>query len=99
MEHQKGASGLVNIRGHIEAGGVRPYHFYSILQISGTGSAPVRGGDVGLVRVHGEADIRVPHVFLWQVTGNQARSRRDGTWWQEGAERVLKAAGTQDIRL
>ena len=98
MEHQKGPSGLVKIRGHIEAVGDVPYHFYGILQSSGTGSAPVQDGDVGIVRVHGEADIRVPHVFLWQVTGNQARSRWDGTWWQEGAERVLKAVGTQDIR-
>ena len=94
---RRGKSGQIG--GHPEVGGGGPYHFCGILQSGGTGGAPVRGGDVGLISGHGEADSGGPHVFfLRQVTGKRERRRQDGTWRQEGAESVLKAAGTQDIR-
>ena len=97
-EHQKGMKHLGQIRGHLEAGGVGTYHFCGFLQSGGTGSAPVWGGDMGIVSVHAKADIEGPHVFLWQVMGKQARRLRDETWRCEGSESILKVAGTKDIR-
>ena len=53
---------------------------------------------MGLVIVHGEVDIGVPHRFLWLVMGKREKRQLDGTWRLEGAYRVLKAGGTKDIR-
>ena len=75
MEHQKVASGLGKIRGYLEAGGGRLYHFCGFLQSGGTGSAPVWGGDMGIVSVHAKADIEGPHVFFvagYGETGEEA---------------------------
>ena len=63
-EHQKGASGLGKIRGHIEAGGGGSYHFCGVLQSGGTGGAPVQGRDMGIFSGHGEEDSGVPHIFF-----------------------------------
>ena len=35
--------------------------------------------------------------FLWQVTGKHEKRQLYGTWWQEGAESVLKAKGVNTI--
>ena len=64
MEHQKGASGLGQIRGDIEAGGDRPYKLCGVAYTGGTGSDPVWGRYVGLVSCHGEADSGGPHGFF-----------------------------------
>ena len=64
MEHPKGASGLGQIRGHLEAGGGGHYHSCGVLKSGGTVGEPVRGGDVGLVSGHGEADIGGPHIVF-----------------------------------
>ena len=77
------------IWGHIEAGGGVYYHFCGILHSGGTGGAPVRGIDVGLVRFLREADSGGPHGFFVKV--------EDGTWQREGTKSILKAEGTRDI--
>ena len=58
-------------------GGV-PYHFCGILHSDGTGGAPVWGGYVGLVRVHGEAYSRGPHNFF--ATGDKENGGEVAVW-------------------
>ena len=63
-DHLKGASGLGQIRGHLEAGGGGSYHSCVFLKSAGTGGATVWGEDMGLVSGHGEVDSGGPRVFF-----------------------------------
>ena len=84
-EHQKGISGLGQIRGHLEAGGGGPYHFCGVLESGGTGGTPVWGWEMGLVSSHGEADSGVPHVFFAAGDGELGK---EATGWYLAAGRV-----------
>ena len=60
---------MENIRGHLELGGGRPYHFCGLLQSGGTCSATVWGLDMGLFSGHVEAGSEGTHGF--SVSGDR----------------------------
>ena len=54
-DNQKGATGMVNTREYLEAGGGRPSHLCGILQNGSTGSALIWGGDMSPINDNIEA--------------------------------------------
>ena len=90
---------LGNTRENIEAGEGLTSHLCGVLQSSDTGGDLVRSGDVDYINGHGKAVSGVPCVFLRQVTGKWGKRSLHGNCQQEGAERVLKETGNQDVRM
>ena len=70
---------------HIEAGGGGPYHFFGVLQSGGTGGAPARGRDVGLVSGNGEADSVGPNILFVEWDGETVK---EVTGWDLAVERI-----------
>ena len=82
MEHQKVASGLGKIRGYLEAGGGRLYHFCGFLQSGGTGMI-LFWAETWVLTVAIEKRIAGVHSDFWQqVIVKWKRGRRGGTWRQ-----------------
>ena len=79
-------------------GGGGPDHVCSVLQSDGIGGDFFRGKDVGLVRGHGEEDIRVPHGFF--VAGDGEIGKEVNEWDLETGrgQSSVEGGGKQDIR-